>query len=115
MKEGYSINPGSYLHKYNENEPYYVLGLATRAVESIKGESFGTALWVEGFEKSGKVSGERIQIFRSPGGDYTFEPIDPFESPPEIVVYRQDYKGTYDPGQLWGRSIPDFLENFEPA
>ncbi len=113
MKEGLGVTSGEYLHQRKEQEPYFVFGVAKFNQENFDGEEVGIALWVDGFEKSGSVSGEQIRIKKASTGDLVFELIDPFTAPSAIVFYRQDYNGMYEAGQLWARSVTDFVENFE--
>ncbi len=77
----------------------------------------GTALFVEGYEETGKVSGEKIQVYEDREGPnrLRFLKMGKFEAPNTIVVYRQLEKGKeYEAGQLWWRSPENFAINFTP-
>ncbi len=106
-----------------EGIQYFVIGNA-RILKSPTDfignpELVGTALSVEGYEDTGLVSGNKVQVYEERGDSGSpvlrFLKTGKFDAPDDIVVYRQLADGKqYKQGQLWWRPPENFATNFTP-
>jgi len=117
MKEKVEIMVGQYRHE--SGHPYFVYGLAKLREGSEIGQDevirIGVALSVAGYEETGEVKGEEIEVYKTDTEkpELLFIRLGDFETPNNVVVYEQLEKGQYPAGQLWWRPEDNFQEHFQ--
>jgi len=122
MSTTIEVRKGPWIHN-NERLPYQVIGNASVLSSPYdfigRPEMVGTALSVEGYEQTGKVSGFQVQVYEErrdgSGPILRYLKMGEFDAPRSIVVYGQLAEGKqYHKDQLWWRPAENFAQNFTP-